>query len=62
MTRKSPPFNKRLDMAIAAAKAAGATRVKVNPDGSVEMDLIKPEGEPAGVNDFDTKPPKGPKK
>lgn len=59
MTRKSPPFKQRLDAAIAAAKAAGATRIKVNPDGSVELDL-QPEalGQTEDANDFDVKPPR----
>jgi len=56
---KAPPFKQRLEVAIAAGKAASATRVKVNPDGSVEVDfrpdggdLPVPNGE-AEANDFD---------
>jgi hypothetical protein len=52
---KAPPFKRRLDTAIAAAKAAGATRVKVNPDGSVELDL-KPDRDGSETNDFDRPP------
>jgi hypothetical protein len=56
---KAPPFKQRLEVAVAAGKAASATRVKVNPDGSVELDfrpddakspLANGDAEP---NDFD---------
>jgi hypothetical protein len=51
---KAPPFKQRFEAAIAVAKAAGATRVKVNPDGSVEVDFkAEPERE---VNGFDQGP------
>jgi hypothetical protein len=57
MTRKAPPFKRRLEEAIAAAKAAGASRVKVSPDGSVELDLKAEALDPgASVNDFDRPP------
>lgn len=56
---KAPPFKQRLEVATATAKAAGATRLKVNPDGSVELDFrpndaksSPPDGE-ADPNDFD---------
>ena len=52
---KAPLFKRRLDAAIAAAKAAGTTRVKVSPDGSVELDL-KPEDAGVVINDFDRPP------
>jgi hypothetical protein len=54
---KAPPFKQRLEAAIAATKAAGASRVKVNRDGSVELDL-KPDALDPGevVNDFDRPP------
>jgi len=52
---KNPPFKARLEAAITAAKAAGATRVRVNPDGSVELDL-KPEADEPEPNDFDRPP------
>jgi hypothetical protein len=40
--------------AIEAAKAAGATRVKIAPDGSVEIDLAQTDATP--INDFDRPP------
>ncbi len=56
---KAPPFKQRLEVSTAVAKAAGATRLKVNPDGSVELDFrpddaksSPPDGE-AEANDFD---------
>ena len=48
---KAPPFKQRLETAIAAAKAAGATHIKVNQDGSVELDFAEPQA--PEVNDFD---------
>jgi len=53
--RRSPPFKRRLEAAIDAAKAAGATRVKLNPDGSCEIDF-RPDAEMGEINDFDRPP------
>jgi len=55
---KAPPFRQRLEAAVAVGKAASATRVKVNSDGSVEVDFRPDGGDPsangaAGPNDFD---------
>jgi len=53
---RSAPFKQRLETAIAAAKAAGASRVKITtPDGgSCEIDLQP--GEASEINDFDRPP------
>lgn len=61
MTRKSPPFKRRVQDALEAAQAAGAARVQIKTcDGaSFEFDL-RPEilGETDEHNDFDIKPPR----
>lgn len=57
---RAPPFKQRLETAIAAGKAAGAARVKLHPDGTVELDLVKSENGEA--NDFDSIPPKVPRR
>jgi hypothetical protein len=56
---RAPPFNQRLEKAVAVCKAASATRVRVYPDGSVEVDFrpddtkaSSPDSE-AEANDFD---------
>jgi hypothetical protein len=51
---RAPPFKQRMTAAIEAAKAAGATRVKIAPDGSVEIDLAQTDATP--INDFDRPP------
>jgi hypothetical protein len=53
--RKSPPFRRRSAAAVAVGKAAGAFRVKVNPDGSCVFEF-KPDTETGDVNDFDCPP------
>ena len=54
---KAPPLEQSLRTAIAAAKAAGATRLKLErPDGSRYTIDLKPEADPAEVNDFDRPP------
>jgi hypothetical protein len=54
---KAPPLEQSLRTAIAVARAAGATRLKVKrPDGSSYTIDLKPEGDPAEVNDFDRPP------
>jgi hypothetical protein len=51
---KAPPFKQRLETAIAAGKASGATHIRVNQDGSVELDFTEPQA--PEVNDFDRPP------
>ena len=51
---KAPPFKQRLATAIDAAKEARASRVKVNPDGSVELEFGSAEH--PEINDFDRPP------
>ena len=58
-SRRAPPFKRRFEAAIATARAAGATRVKVNPDGSCEVDF-RPDAETVEINDFD-RPPNPPR-
>jgi hypothetical protein len=53
--RRAPQFKQRMTAAIAAAKAAGASRVKIAPDGSVEIDFLAPCDQTA-INDFDRPP------
>ena len=54
---KASPFKESLRTAIAEARAAGATRVKVKrPDGSRYTIDLKPDADPAEVNDFDRPP------
>jgi hypothetical protein len=54
---KAPPLEQSLRTAIAVARAAGATRLKVKrPDGSSYTIDLKPEADPADVNDFDRPP------
>ena len=51
---KAPPLEQSLRTAIAVARAAGATRLKVErPDGSSYTIDLKPEANWAEVNDFD---------
>jgi hypothetical protein len=58
---KAPPLEQSLRTAIAVAKAAGVTRLKIErPDGSSYTIDLKPEADPAEVNDFDRPPnPRG---
>ena len=54
--RRTPPFKQRVEAALAAAKAAGAERIKiVTPDGArYEIDfVVTPTTE---ANDFDRPP------
>jgi hypothetical protein len=54
---KAPPLEQSLRTAVAVARAAGATRLKVErPDGSSYTIDLKPEADPAEVNDFDRSP------
>ena len=54
---KAPPLKQSLRTAIAEARAAGATRLKVErPDGSSYTIDLKPQGDPAEINDFDRPP------
>lgn len=54
---KAPPLEQSLRTAIAVARAAGATRLKVKrPDGSSYTIDLKPEADPADLNDFDRPP------
>lgn len=51
---KAPPFKQRLKTAIDVGKEAGASRIKVSADGTVELDFRSaalPE-----INDFDRPP------
>ena len=51
---KAPPLEQSLRTAISLARAAGATRLKVKrPDGSSYTIDLKPEADPAELNDFD---------
>jgi hypothetical protein len=54
--RRTPPFKQRVEAALAAAKAAGAERIKiVTPDGAAyEIDFVATPGTKA--NDFDRPP------
>jgi hypothetical protein len=57
MTRpRNPPFKQRVEAALAAAKAAGAERIKiVTPDGAAyEIDFHVASA--AETNDFDRPP------
>jgi len=54
---KAPPLEQTLRTAIAVARAAGATRLKIErPDGSSYTIDLKPEADTAEVNDFDRPP------
>jgi hypothetical protein len=53
---RAPPFKQRLVDVIDVALARGATRVKLHPDGSCEVDFTKPEAEATEPNDFDRPP------
>jgi hypothetical protein len=56
LTRKAPPAEDWVDMAIAKGKAAGATRIKVGRN-RVEFGFDREaldKGEP--INDFDARP------
>ena len=54
---KAPPLEQTLRTATAVARAAGATRLKVErPDGSSYTIDLKPQGDPAEINDFDRPP------
>ena len=54
---KAPPLKQSLRTAIAEARAAGATRLKVErPDGSSYTIDLKTQADPAEVNDFDRPP------
>jgi hypothetical protein len=56
--RRAPHLKQRLDNAIAAAKAAGAPRLKIKtPDGaSYEFELQSAAEPTEAVNDFDRPP------
>jgi hypothetical protein len=55
---RAPPFNRRVQAALDAARTAGVARVKVTDRDGASFDFDLKSIAPDDLNDFDAIPPK----